>query len=156
MQEFFEKNKTAVIIATVVIVVLVGAVMVMSGGKKSDMVKTNAMEEPTEAPIPTVDSSVVVQVNPINGGKEVDVVVKKAPSGTETIDVELSYNTVDKGLQGAIGTITVEKNEGSKKITLGTCSSGTCVYHKVDGEVKVDLKFNGSYGEKLFTKSYKL
>lgn len=156
MQEFFEKNKTAVIIATVVVVVLVGAVMVISGGKKSETAKKNAMEEPTEAPIPTVDSSVVVQVNPINGGKEVDVVVKKAPSGTETIDVELSYNTVDKGLQGAIGTITVEKNEGSKKITLGTCSSGTCVYHKVDGEVKVDLKFNGSYGEKLFTKSYKL
>jgi preprotein translocase subunit SecF len=156
MQEFFEKNKNMVIVATVVIVILVGAVIFMSSNKGAEQKTNTAMEEPTEAPIPTVDSSVIVEVNPIMGGKEVDVVVKNAPSGTESIDVELSYNTKDKGLQGAIGTITVEKNAGSKKITLGTCSSGTCVYHQVDGEVKVDLKFNGSYGEQLFTKNYKL
>lgn len=156
MQEFFEKNKKMVIIATVVIVVLVGAVIFISGGNKGDTNRNTAMEEPTEAPIPTVDSSVGVEVNPINGGKEVDVVVKNAPAGTESIDVELSYNTEDKGLQGAIGTIEVKNNTGSKKITLGTCSSGTCVYHKVDGEIKVDLKFNGSYGEKIFTKNYKI
>ena len=103
-----------------------------------------------------MDSSVKVDLKSVNAKKEVAVEVSNSPKGTETIDVELSYETKDKGLQGAIGTITVENGSGSKTITLGTCSSGTCVYHNVSSDIKVYLKFNGSYGERIFEKNFKI
>jgi len=56
-----------------------------------------------------------------------------------------------------IGTIALNsESEYLKKITLGTCSSGKCVYHEVVGKIKVSLKFTGSYGEKIFEKEYEL
>ena len=80
--------------------------------------------------------------------------VGNIPKNTQSIDYELSYQTAQQGLQGVIGTVTSEKDNFEKKLTLGTCSSGTCVYHQVVGKIKLTLKFTGEYGEKIFEKEY--
>jgi hypothetical protein len=43
-----------------------------------------------------------------------------------------------------------------RKIVLGTCSSGTCRYHNIVGDVKVFMKFTGDYGSKVFEKEFSL
>ena len=80
------------------------------------------------------------------------------PPGTQTVEYELSYQEKEKGLQGVLGTVTLDENqtEFDKQITLGTCSSGRCVYHEVVGKVKATLKFSGSYGDKIFEKEYEM
>lgn len=142
------------IIGGVLIVVLVG-MFVLRGGANSK--KTIPSAEPTEAVIPTVDSSVQVNLTASLPGREVLLDIKNIPGGTQTIDYELSYQTKQQGLQGVIGTLTLNNESGyQKRITLGTCSSGKCVYHEVMGKIKLTLKFTGNYGDKVFEKEYEL
>lgn len=149
----FNKKYLAVVSIVVFIVIVVGMLML----RKANNAPTPTSQQPTEAVIPTIDSSVKVDLTSSTGGKEVLLEIKNIPSGTQTIDYELSYQTKQQGLQGVIGTITLNNEpEYQKKITLGTCSSGKCVYHEVVGKIKLSLKFTGSYGEKVFEKEYEI
>jgi len=156
MQEMFQKNK--LVIFGIIALLLIGgiAAFAMNGNKNQIANEEITAEEEEEAPLPTVDASVKVNVEAINNNREVEITVANSPKGTEDIDVELSYETEGKGLQGAIGTIMVDKGGGTKKITLGTCSSGTCVYHTVTSDIKVYLKFNGEYGEQIYENNFKI
>ncbi|KKP68561.1 MAG: hypothetical protein UR68_C0001G0011 [Candidatus Roizmanbacteria bacterium GW2011_GWA2_35_19] len=111
---------------------------------------------PDNVAIPTVDSSVTVDLKSLTSNKEISLEVSSIPAGTESVDYELSYQTVLQGLQGVIGTVTLDEGQSiiEKKLTLGTCSSGTCVYHQVVGKIKLTLKFTGNYGEKLYEKEF--
>ena len=113
---------------------------------------------PTEVVIPTIDSNVSVDLVSSSAGREVVLQIKSIPSGTDTIDYELSYQTKQQGLQGVIGTVELKKNESEvdKTLTLGTCSSGTCIYHQVLGKIRLNLRFTGDYGDKVFEKEYEL
>lgn len=148
------KNKKTIVIASVIVVIilLVGGYLFL-GRKSTKPAQTST--EPTEVVIPTIDSSVKVDLTSTIPGKEVLLSIKNIPANTNTIEYELSYQTQQQGLQGVIGTIILTKeSEYEKKLTLGTCSSGTCVYHQVVGKIKLTLKFSGGYGEKLFEKEY--
>lgn len=156
-----EKTKKPLIIGGVVLVILLiigGIVMMVAGGTSEEEASADETinDEFVEEPIPTVDASVIVELNPNPAGTEVDLVVENAPAGTDTIDAELSYGTTDKGLQGAIAMLQVEDGAAEKTITLGTCSSGSCVYHEVDGDIQVVLRFSGDYGEKLFQNDFSI
>ncbi len=145
---------------TIGIVVVLALVLVgVSGYLFSANKKQNSAVKPspTEAVIPTIDSSVMVALASTSAGREVTLTIGRIPSGTESIDYELSYQTAKQGLQGVIGTITTSGGADYKKeLTLGTCSSGKCVYHQVVGKIKLTLKFSGSYGEKIFQKEYEI
>jgi len=107
--------------------------------------------------IPTVDASVIVTLSALQGNKEIVLKSSSIPNGTTSVDYELSYNTKAQGVQGAMGTISkVEGNAFERQITLGTCSSGRCVYHEVIGGIQVTLKFTGGYGEKVLSKEFLL
>ena len=124
-------------------------------GGKSKSKNNPELISPTDARIPTVDNTVKIDLINTLPGKEVLLTIDNIPQTTDTIDYELSYQTKNQGFQGIIGTIEVKnKKNFQKKLTLGTCSSGTCVYHQVVGKIKLILKFNGSYGEKIFEKEY--
>ncbi len=139
---------------TIVILFLIGVLIVR--GMKPSQKETQTLQ-PTETVIPTLDSSVKVDLTSSLGGKEVVLEIKDIPATTQTIDYELSYQTKQQGLQGVIGTITLDKeSKYEKRITLGTCSSGKCVYHEVVGKVKLTLKFTGDYGDKIFEKEYEI
>lgn len=125
-------------------------------GRKATVNDKNEHVTPSEAVIPTVDSSVKVDLTSVNG-KEVSLSITGIPSGTNSIDYELSYQTAQQGLQGVLGTIQIDnESEYDKKLTLGTCSSGACVYHQVVGKIKLTLKFNNNKGEKIFEKEYEI
>lgn len=151
------KNNIFIIIGGVIFVVIV-AVFVVTRSKKSapSAVKKEIIEK--EVIIPTVDSSVKVDLKSINNKQEVDLTIADVPVGTQSVDYELSYQTQEQGLQGIIGTITISdiSKPQIKRLTLGTCSSGKCVYHKLAGNIKTTLKFVGDYGEKLFEKEFVL
>ena len=148
------EQKKYLMIGGIVIVLLVIGYWLFGRTKQT---KTENKEPlPTEIIIPTVDASVKVSLKDAGNGKEVELKIDNVPSGTESIDYELSYNTAQQGLQGVIGTITDSGGSYEKKLTLGTCSSGTCVYHQVVGKIKLSLKFNGDFGEKVFEKEYEI
>lgn len=147
-----EKNKLIILGAVIVSVILV---LFLVFRKQPAQTVRQAETIPTEIIIPTIDSAVQVNLTTVVGKKEVKLTINEIPIGTQSIEYELSYQTKNKALQGIIGTITVnEEKKYEKKLTLGTCSSGTCVYHEVDGAIKLNLKFNGEYGERMFVKEF--
>ncbi len=148
------EQKKYLIIGAVLIVLFIIGYWLLAKNKPPKTENKEAL--PTEVLIPTIDDSVRVSLTDIGNGKEVALNIINAPKGTESVDYELSYNTAQQGLQGVIGTIVSGETNYEKKITLGTCSSGTCVYHQVVGKIKLGLKFNGSYGEKVFEKEYSI
>lgn len=145
-------NKKIYIGGLIVLVVLVMGFFVF-GRKQANK---SAVEDtsPTDQILPTVDSNVKVSLTSQTGNKEMLLKVSNLPKNTQSVDYELSYQTAQQGLQGVIGTVTNEGDSFEKKLTLGTCSSGTCVYHQVVGKIKLTLKFSGDYGEKIFEKEY--
>lgn len=95
-----------------------------------------------------------VDILPLPGNK-INLAIKNIPSGTQTIEYELTYETEDKGLQGVIGTLDdFSGKEYQKEIFLGTCSSGNCVEHKVSGAISLLLRFSGDYGEGVIEKEF--
>ncbi len=147
--------KKYLMVGGVVVLLLIVGYFIFSRGKSNQQDLSDI--EPTEEVLPTVDSSVKVSLEGVGGNKEVNLAVSSIPGNTESVDYELSYQTASQGLQGVIGTVvTTGKSELEKKLTLGTCSSGTCVYHQVVGKIKLTLKFSGDYGEKIFEKEYEL
>jgi len=143
----------AVILVTLVVILILGS-RFMTKNKNVEEKKAN-LEETNQDVIPTVSSSVEVTLEKATGGKEMVLSVTNIPDGTQSIDYELSYQTVKQGLQGVIGTISATgESKYEKGITLGTCSSGACVYHEVVGKIKLSLKFSGDYGERIFEKEY--
>jgi len=147
-------NKKYLVFIPVVLIVLVISLFLIN--RKPQKIAKDEEIDQTEELIPTVDSSVKVDLTSVTGNKEILLSISNKPMNTESIDYELSYQTASQGLQGVIGTITDEKSIIEKKLTLGTCSSGTCVYHQVIGKIKLTLKFTGDYGEKLFEKEFSL
>jgi hypothetical protein len=150
------KKKGFLIIGAVLFFLII--FIIISSLTKKEKVAPNSLITPTEGIIPTIDSSVKISLKPLIEGKEIMLTIENIPEKTQLIDYELSYQTAKQGLQGVIGTIDLSKNEKKyeKRITLGTCSSGTCVYHQVVGKIRLTLKFTGDYGEKIFEKDYQL
>jgi len=150
-------QKKIVIILLLVIILVIGFILVNISNKKTVKKPVNNQVE-TESVVPTTDASTVATLNSSNGGKEVILKIKGIPNNTVSVDYELSYSTKQQGFQGVIGTISPDNTEKvfEKKITLGTCSSGKCVYHEVVGVIKTTLKFSGDYGVKILEKEFTL
>lgn len=141
-------------VSLVVLLIILNNVFIKSSKSGTEFLTPT---EVVEQPIPTVDSSVEVSLTPIIGGKEITLLISNSPNGTKSIDYELSYQTAQQGLQGVIGTIQIQGEKSyEKQLTLGTCSSGACVYHNVVGAIEVNLRFIGDYGEKIFEKEFEI
>lgn len=125
-------------------------------GRKAVVDKKSEQAVPSDSAIPTIDSSVIISLTALTGKKEVLLSIKNISINTTGLEYILSYETVEGGLQGVNSTAEITGRDFEKKITLGTCSSGTCVYHNVKGKIKVELIFKGNNGDKYFTKEYKL
>ncbi len=146
------------------IAVLVG-VLLLGGGFYfySSVLKSGGGDEtenvlPEEQVFPTVDASVKVDLSADRLKREVALTIAGVPDNTDTIEYELSYLAEGDLPKGVIGTIEVagKKNIEKAGITLGTCSSGACIYDKGVKSIKVSLKFNGDYGAKIFEKEFEI
>lgn len=125
-------------------------------GRKTTVNSKSEQVAPSEAIIPTIESSVKISLTPLAGRKEVMLSIKNMPKNTNSLEYILSYETREGGLQGVNSTAEITGSDFEKKITLGTCSSGTCVYHNIKDKIKVELVFKGDNGDKYFTKEYVL
>jgi hypothetical protein len=148
-------RKTMMIIGGVLLVLFVFFGYKFLSGRKA-VVNNNEQTAPLDGVVPTVDSSVKINLTAEAGKKEVLLSIKNMPLNTTGLEYILSYETVEGGLQGINSTAEITKRDFEKKITLGTCSSGTCVYHNVKGKIKMELIFKGNNGDKYFTKEYEL
>ncbi len=149
------KNKPVIVIAVIVVLVLIIGIIFMRSRKGTSANKESEIL-PTEELMPTVDSSVKVDLTS-SSKREALLSIDKIPNGTAAIEYSLSYETKQQGLQGVIGTISLsDEDKYEKRITLGTCSSGSCVYHEVVGTIKLSLKFSGEYGDRIFEKDFQL
>jgi hypothetical protein len=154
---FLNYKKNVMIAGAVTLVIIIGVIMLMGRNAQTSKQSSTSQEqsdiqnEPTIAP---VSSSVKVSLTPVKAGKEVKIMVANPPSGTEKMEYELSYDSSNRGSQGAIGELKGSSHDAT--VTLGTCSSGTCIYDSVTGPLKLSIKFSGSYGEQIFEKDYDL
>lgn len=159
MDKLKSKNKMILIGGVLVVLLLVGIFYLNS--KKSDIsTSTPGDQLPTEVVVPTVDSSVKVSLTSVLQKQRVLLSITGMPSGTTSIEYELSYQTLQQGLQGILTpepiSITSSQSKFSKELVLGTESSGRFVYHQVMGKINVNIKFNGSYGTKIFEKEFEV
>jgi len=139
------------------VLVLVGVSVGLFVSQKKPQVVEQTKKTDELGAIPTVDSSTTVTLVAQPGNKEMILKSAGIPKDTSSVDYELSYDTKGQGKQGVIGTIsTIENNGFEKQMTLGTCSSGRCVYHEVVGAIQVTLRFTGEYGEKVLSKEFEL
>lgn len=148
-------KKTMMVVGGVVAVLLVFFGLRLLMGKKAS-VKNNEETVSQDGIIPTVDDSVKISLTALTGKKEVLLSIKNIPAGTTNVEYILSYETVEGGLQGVNSTAEITGDYFEKKITLGTCSSGTCVYHNIKDKIKVELIFKGNSGDRYFTKEYSI
>ncbi len=160
-----KRNTIFLLIGTGIVLSIIAGVLFKGRFQNKDSKTTDILEENV---IPTVDTSVKVKLELVKKG-EVSLTVENAPEGTRNVEYELTYDAQNPGgeegviPQGAIGKCSNFgrrywecRATNQENIILGTCSSGTCVYHQIVGKVKVLLKFTGSYGQKIFEKVYEL
>lgn len=109
--------------------------------------------------LPTVSESIKVNLISRNANKSVDLSIEGLTSDISSIEYELTYQTGIGIPRGMLGTINLkgEKSINKTDITLGTCSSGNCVYDTGVTSVNLSLKFNFSNGQSsVFQNSYSL
>lgn len=149
------KKNVVFVVVGVLVLCGIGLALFFSQQKTKVVEKPQTKEE--EGAIPTVDASTTVTLSALPGNKEIVLKSSSVPNGTTSIDYELSYDTKAQGKQGVIGTIsTITGNSFEKQMTLGTCSSGRCVYHEVVGSIQVTLRFTGEFGERVLSKEFTL
>lgn len=162
-----EKNKKTLIVGGIILAVLVIGILFFNFSKNESKQSAESVleNEPTIAP---VDKSVIVDLTAAKKRGEIVISVKNAPAGTNIAEMELTYNrerrpedeTVEEvipdGLLASCEFKSGSRNCTKEGITLGTCSSGVCRYHTVVGKVKLSIIFNGTYGDRIFEKEYKL
>ena len=147
-------KKYYIIGAVVLVLIVVGGIYLMNKNNSSQQAekKESVFEQPDEV-IPTVDSSVKVA---IKGTTDAMITVEGIPDGTETIEYELSYNTKSGSIEGVFGMIEVSGSKAEEEVTFGTCSSGVCRYHEIDGPVTGNFVFEGSYGKRMLEQEFTL
>ncbi|RJR30295.1 hypothetical protein C4564_00915 [Candidatus Microgenomates bacterium] len=152
-----ENNKTMLYVSIAVLVlVFLGGFFVVRGMTKPAAAPVEE-EESMILDLPDADPSIVVSVEPKSDGRSIILSVSEIPSGTESIEYELSYNTAEGLPKGALGKIDVNgKTEVEKDVLLGTCSKNTCTYDEGVTMVDLVLKFNHPSGATKFTGQFSL
>ena len=149
-------NKKYIIIGPLLVIVLAISAWFFTrpvSQPKSNTENASVFEEPVEE-IPALDNNVEIL---IKGKTDAEISVSNIPKNTRTITYELSYNTKSGSVEGVFGIIDVlEADKASEKITFGTCSSGVCRYHQIDGSIKGVFIFEGEYGEKMREQEFNL
>ena len=127
------------------------------------MMKGSSNKNPAVTPSPTpflppADPNIKVDLEAADGGKEVILTITDFPKDVTSVEYELTYITQAGLPRGVLGTLRVEDSSGKleRKITLGTCSSGKCVYDENVKKITVTLKFNATSGASRFQKEYSL
>ena len=142
------------LVVGLIVVILVVSGIIVTQKDNSTKDKSRADVLPEVELIPTVGPEVKVILKADAKKREATIQIAGIPNGTQSVEYELSYNALveeESVPKGVIGTIEYDGEDPiTRKITLGTCSSGTCKYDEGVSHIKVTLKFQGDYGSQLF------
>ncbi len=152
-----DRNKIIIAVVVIVLLLLGGLFFLSNKNGKNQSSQTQQNSDV----LPTVDSSVKVDIKGVESNHKIEMTIAGVPKGTQSIDYEITYETVDGGLPGISSTVEVQDGADkvvvpADKLELGTCSSGTCVHPKITGKIHVNLKFNGTYGSKIYSNDFNL
>src|SRR5690349_20702102 len=139
------KNKWAMggIVAVIVVVVVAGVVFMQN----KNSTKSPTTEQSTEEQgIEMKPEDIGLELIPNANNTEVTMKISDT-SKFDSFEYEMNYDAVVDGEtvpRGAIGSGDVNPGETSieRKITIGTCSSGTCKYDKGVTKVSFVIKLN--------------
>ncbi len=156
MLEKLKNRQIQIAIVIIVAVVGVGAfAMTRIGGRGGEDNESSIL--PQNEIYPTVPDTVHVDLTSDSKKQEVTLTISGIPKGTEFIEYELSYEAKGGLPKGVIGTIEPDgESTVDRQITLGTCSSGTCVYDKGVNTIKVTLRFDGEKGTQIFEEEFEI
>lgn len=162
MKSPHQKKIAAGIIGAVALLVM-GAI-VMSRNQVAPVKNTAVVitQSPDRDVIPTAGPNVKVNLVSVDALKEIKLTVAGVPTGTASIEYELTYSTKDQPSEGVFSTAKPKDGQtafGSafeRAITLGTCSRNVCRYHAITSPIKVTLKFEGAYGAQIAQKDFEL
>ncbi len=156
----FQKNKQALVVVLILLVLGIGGYLLTRGDGDADDAMRKDSTLPGVEVVPTVDASVKVDLSADKLKQNATLTVENYPTGTKTIEYELSYDALVEGEyvpKGVIGDADVTKDARiEKKITLGTCSSGTCKYDQGVKSIHALVRFTGSYGAQMFEGDFPL
>lgn len=152
--ELVKKNKwIAAGVAAVVVVVGVAVFIFLSNSKSINPTVGSSEEVIEETVIEMTAEDIGLTLTSVNSNREIKMVITKLGK-IKSLEGNFSYEKDEAGERVTDGAYVEVNEEEMKKaggkiertITLGTCSSGTCRYHKgvkqVDVEIRVNLKSN--------------
>ncbi len=150
-------KKKWLIILVIFLVVLLFVGLIVFQLKKNNSNQSMIKPSPTPS-LPLADSRIKVDLKPVNNGKEVILTITDFPKDLISVEYELTYTNQNGLPRGVLGTLRVENKTDKleRPITLGTCSSGRCVYDENVKNITVTLKFSTSKGPSRFQKEYSL
>lgn len=153
-------KKFNITIAVAVLVVL-GSVAFIIKTINAPKKATDEVTPTIQEVLPTVDSSVQIDLSFADNKKSMILNIKNIPSQTDSIEYEISYMTGSGLPKGNIGTIRITNEKAvtrsGEELTLGTCSRGKCVYYEGITKVSLSLKFHKADGSSsIFQKDYSL
>ncbi len=150
--------KKIIIIAVILAVISMGIFFYWKSRHVTQSEEETISPTPTVV-LPTISESIKVDLISRNSNKSVDLSINGLTSEISSIEYELTYNTGAGLPRGVLGTINLkgEKKINKTDITLGTCSSGKCVYDTGVTSVNLSLKFNSTSGQSsVFQKNFSL
>lgn len=159
MKKFIDKIQNQkwifiLVFFTFILMIIVVSRILKTGKKEKEIKKETILS--TSDIIPTIDQTVKVDLFS-KDKKEVILSIKNIPPKTKSIEYELSYLASGNLPKGVIGTINLNgEDKIERKITLGTCSSGVCVYDEGVEKIHLTLRFEGDFGLRLFEKEFLL
>ena len=138
------KNKVAV--ASVIAVVILAAVFFVVRGMQKTKSVPIASTSPEEQAITMKPQDIGLSLIPSSNNTEVEMKISDV-SKFNSFDYEMNYTAIVNGQsvpRGVIGSGNIKSGETSvdRKITIGTCSSGTCKYDKGVSKITFIIRLN--------------
>lgn len=142
------------------VLIIIVAILVIAGGLfifRSKGNKQGGSVEPTPVVyFPEADPKIIVELTPLDKAKTVSLSISNFSTDITSIEYELTYQSELKK-EGVFGTIKLDGVQTSiqRELTLGTCSSGKCVYPTIIGDKgTLTIKFYSKTGPSRFQKEF--
>lgn len=146
-----------VVASIIIIAIIAGLVLIIN--KFFHRSAINKQSGQIKSTLKAADPNIKVNLKPADLGKTLTLTITDYSFDITSIEYELTYQTENNKQEGVFGQIKLENREKSiqRELTLGTCSSGVCRYHKlIDGLGLLTIKFNSPGGASRFQKEFKL
>lgn len=156
MEQPIYKKPILWIILISILILSSGGVFFLKGRHGAPKKEEEVVQTPQEI-LPTIDSSVMIDLVPRDDRKAVILRISNIPSGVTGIEYELTYEAKGGLPRGVLGRIELKNNNFiDREILLGTCSRNTCVYDEGVTKVSLVLKFISPTGQSQFQKDFPL